>query len=42
MNWINSRVDDATLDQLFLGHQLFALPAAGLHSHSLLRAMSHG
>lgn len=42
VNWINSRVDDATLDQLFLGHQLFALPAAGLHSHSLLRAMAHG
>lgn len=42
VNWINSRVDDTTLDQLFLGHQLFALPAAGLHSHSLLRAMAHG
>lgn len=42
VNWINSRVDDATLDQLFLDHQLFALPAAGLHSHSLLRAMAHG
>ncbi len=42
VNWINTRVDDTTLDQLFLGHQLFALPAAGLHSHSLLRAMAHG
>lgn len=42
VNWINHRLDDATLDGLFLGHHLFALPAAGLHSHSLLRAMAHG
>lgn len=42
VNWIGRRVDDATLEQLLLGHQLFALPAAGLHSYSLLRALSHG
>lgn len=42
VNWINHRLDDAALDALFLGHHLFALPAAGLHSHSLLRAMAHG
>jgi hypothetical protein len=42
VNWINHRLDDATLDGLFLGHHLFALPAAGLHSHTLLRAMAHG
>lgn len=42
VNWINTRVDDAVLDKLFLGHHLFALPAAGLHSHSLLRAFAHG
>ena len=42
VNWINTRVDDAALDKLFLGHHLFALPAAGLHSHSLLRAFAHG
>ena len=42
VNWIATRVDDATLDALFLQHQVFALPAAGLHSHSLLRAFAHG
>ena len=42
VNWISTRVDDATLDALFLQHQVFALPAAGLHSHSLLRAFAHG
>jgi len=42
VNWINTRIDDAALDKLFLGHHLFALPAAGLHSHSLLRAFAHG
>jgi hypothetical protein len=42
VNWINTRIDDAALDQLFLGHHVFALPAAGLHSHSLLRAFANG
>jgi glycosyltransferase involved in cell wall biosynthesis len=30
------------LNALFLAAHVFALPAAGLHSHSLLRAMAHG
>jgi SAM-dependent methyltransferase len=42
VSWINTRIDDAALDKLFLGHHLFALPAAGLHSHSLLRAFANG
>jgi len=42
VNWINSRLDDSALENLFLGHHLFALPAAGLHSYSLLRAFAHG
>ena len=42
VNWISQRVDDAALENLFLAHQLFALPAAGLHSYSLLRALAHG
>ena len=42
VNWINTRVDDATLERLYLDHHLFALPAAGLHSYSLLRALAHG
>jgi glycosyltransferase involved in cell wall biosynthesis len=42
VNWINARVDEATLERLFLDHHVFALPAAGLHSYSLLRALAHG
>jgi hypothetical protein len=42
VDWIDERVDDAALEQLFLSHHLFALPAAGLHSHSLMRAFAHG
>ena len=42
VHWIDQRVDDATLEQLYLQHHLFALPAAGLHSYSLLRAFAHG
>ena len=42
VNWISERIDDATLEQLLLEHHLFALPAAGLHSYSLLRALAHG
>jgi len=42
VQWINTRVDDSTLEALFLAHQVFALPAAGLHSHSLLRALASG
>jgi glycosyltransferase involved in cell wall biosynthesis len=42
VNWINTRVDDAMLERLYLDHHLFALPAAGLHSFSLLRALAHG
>ena len=42
VNWIDQRVDDRALEQLYLQHHLFALPAAGLHSYSLLRAFAHG
>jgi hypothetical protein len=42
VRWIAQRVDDAALEQLLLTHHLFALPAAGLHSYSVLRALSHG
>jgi hypothetical protein len=42
VTWIDERVDDTTLEKLFLDHHLFALPAAGLHSHSLMRAFAHG
>jgi hypothetical protein len=42
VNWIDKRVDDAMLERLYLHHHLFALPAAGLHSYSLLRAFAHG
>ncbi|WP_128001487.1 hypothetical protein [Piscinibacter defluvii] len=42
VTWLRERVDDATLEQLFLSHHVFALPAAGLHTGSLLRALSHG
>lgn len=42
VNWISRRVDDATLEQLLLSHHLFALPAAGLHSYSILRALAYG
>jgi hypothetical protein len=42
VKWIDSLINDEELDQLFLDHQIFALPAAGLHSHSLLRALAHG
>lgn len=42
VTWINRRIGDAELEALLLGHPLFALPAAGLHSYSLLRALAHG
>lgn len=42
VNWISRVVDDATLEELLLDHHLFALPAAGLHTYSFLRAISHG
>ena len=42
VRWIETRVDDAALERLYLDHHLFALPAAGLHSYSLLRALAHG
>jgi glycosyltransferase involved in cell wall biosynthesis len=42
VHWISQRIDDAALEQLYLEHQLFALPAAGLHSYSLLRALASG
>jgi len=42
VNWIGTRVDDTTLEKLLLDHHLFALPTAGLHSYSFLRAISHG
>jgi glycosyltransferase involved in cell wall biosynthesis len=42
VTWITERVDDAVLERLLLDHHVFALPAAGLHSYSLLRALAHG
>jgi glycosyltransferase involved in cell wall biosynthesis len=42
VNWINKRVDSAALERLFLDHHFFALPSAGLHSYSMLRALAHG
>ena len=42
VNWIETRVDDDMLERLYLHHHVFALPAAGLHSYSLLRAFAHG
>jgi glycosyltransferase involved in cell wall biosynthesis len=42
VTWIPERVPDAVLEGLLLDHHLFALPAAGLHSYSLLRALAHG
>jgi len=42
VTWIQERVDDARLERLLLDHHVFALPAAGLHSYSLLRALSRG
>jgi glycosyltransferase involved in cell wall biosynthesis len=42
VDWIDTRVDDATLERLLLDHHMFALPAAGLHSYSILRALSYG
>lgn len=42
LTWIKERVSDALLEQLLREHHLFALPAAGLHSYSLLRALAHG
>ena len=41
VTWIRERLPDAELDALFLAAHVFALPSAGLHSHSLLRAMAH-
>ena len=42
VTWLQKRVDDADLETLLFDHHYFALPAAGLHSYSLLRALSHG
>jgi len=42
VTWITERVEDAVLEALLLSHHVFALPAAGLHSYSLLRALAHG
>ena len=42
VTWVYEHIDDAALDELFAAAHVFALPAAGLHSHSLLRAMAHG
>jgi glycosyltransferase involved in cell wall biosynthesis len=42
LTWIQERVSDAELGRLLREHHLFALPAAGLHSFSLLRALAHG
>jgi glycosyltransferase involved in cell wall biosynthesis len=42
VTWIDTPVDDATLERMLYEHHLFALPAAGLHSFSMMRALSHG
>ena len=42
VTWIPERVEDPVLEDLLLSHHVFALPAAGLHSYSLVRALAHG
>jgi len=42
VTWVTERISDGALDRLLREHHVFALPAAGLHSFSLLRALSHG
>ncbi|WP_075259023.1 glycosyltransferase [Herbaspirillum camelliae] len=42
VRWINHRVSDDELRQLYFSHHMFALPSAGLHSFSILRAMASG
>ncbi|MFJ9451905.1 hypothetical protein [Herbaspirillum sp. NPDC101397] len=42
VTWIQDRVDDLTLENLYLTHHIFALPTAGLHSFSILRALASG
>lgn len=42
LHWITHRVSDAALEQMLREHHVFALPAVGLHSYSLLRALAHG
>lgn len=42
VTWMQNRVDDSTLDYLYLTHHIFALPTAGLHSLSILRALASG
>ena len=42
VDWLEAGVSDQKLEQLFLDHHVFALPTAGLHSLSLLRALAHG
>ncbi|WP_431855432.1 glycosyltransferase family 4 protein [Azospirillum sp.] len=40
--WIEEPIDDAKLYELLLDADVFALPAAGLHSYSALRALKFG
>lgn len=42
ITWIRERIEDDTLYDLLLAADLFALPAAGLHSYSALRALKFG
>jgi len=42
VEWLQAGVSDRALEELFLDHHVFALPAAGLHSLSLLRALANG
>jgi len=42
LTWIESAIDDARLFDLLLDADVFLLPAAGLHSLSILRAMATG
>ena len=42
VDWLQAGVSDQALERLFSDHHAFALPAAGLHSLSLLRALAYG
>jgi glycosyltransferase involved in cell wall biosynthesis len=42
VEWMDQGIDDARLYELLLESDVFALPAAGLHSYSAVRAMSFG
>ena len=42
VTWIKERIEEEALYELLLAADLFALPAAGLHSYSALRALKFG